>query len=75
MNSTRSTYVDFYVICGGLVDIQLAERHVDSKLIPKGNGIFDVAVQDKLVYSKFKTGSFPDEEQLVKELVSIYGGR
>ncbi|PID40597.1 MAG: hypothetical protein CR984_02405 [Proteobacteria bacterium] len=40
-------------------------------LIPKEGGIFDVCVGDKLVYSKFKTGTFPDEEQLVKDLASM----
>lgn len=44
-------------------------------LIPKGGGIFDVVVEDDLVYSKLKTGSFPDEEQLINELVSTYGSR
>lgn len=44
----------------------------ESKLIPDGRGIFDVVVKDKLVYSKFNTGSFPDEERLFNELVSAY---
>lgn len=45
----------------------------EPELVPKGGGIFDVAVDNKLVYSKFKTGSFPDESQLVDELVAAYG--
>jgi selenoprotein W-related protein len=45
------------------------------ELIPKGGGIFDVAVENELVYSKSQTGSFPDEERLVDELVSTFGGR
>ncbi len=45
----------------------------EPELVPKGNGIFDVSVQSELVYSKFKTGSFPDEEQLVDKLRSTYG--
>ena len=44
-------------------------------MIPKSGGIFDVKVDNELVYSKFKTGSFPDEDQLVNELVSAYKGR
>jgi len=43
----------------------------EPELVPKGNGIFDVAVQNELVYSKFKTGSFPDEEELVARLIDI----
>ena len=44
----------------------------EPEIIPEGGGIFDVVVEDELIYSKFKTGSFPDEEQLIKELVSAY---
>jgi len=40
----------------------------EPKLIPEGRGIFDVVVEDELVYSKFKTGSFPDEEQLIRAI-------
>ncbi len=47
----------------------------EPKLVSKGNGIFDVTVQNKLVYSKFKTGTFPDEEQLVDKLISTYGSK
>lgn len=46
---------------------------IGSELIPGGQGIFDVVVDRELVYSKFKTGSFPDEDQLINELVSVYG--
>jgi selT/selW/selH-like putative selenoprotein len=45
----------------------------ESELIAGGRGIFDVVVEDALVYSKFKTGSFPDEEELINELVATYG--
>ena len=47
----------------------------EPKLIPEGGGIFDIMVEEELVYSKFKTGSFPDEEELIRELVSTYGDR
>ncbi len=47
----------------------------EPKLIPEGRGIFDVVVEDELVYSKFKTGSFPDEKQLIIELVANYGSK
>ena len=47
----------------------------EPKLIPKGGGIFDIVVENELVYSKFKTGSFPDEEQLIRKLVSTYGSK
>jgi len=44
----------------------------EPELIAQGRGIFDVAINGELVYSKFKTGSFPDEEQLIAELLSTY---
>lgn len=33
---------------------------VEAKLVPGGNGIFDVIVDGGLVFSKFETGRFPD---------------
>ena len=46
---------------------------VEPRLIPQGRGIFDVVVEGKLVYSKFETGIFPDNDQLVAQLLSDYG--
>ena len=43
---------------------------VEPRLIPEGRGIFDVMVDGNLVYSKFKTGTFPDDDQLVGLLLS-----
>jgi len=42
---------------------------VEPELIPKGGGIFDVVVDGDLVYSKFDTGTFPDEDKLVASLL------
>ena len=38
----------------------------DLKLIPAGGGCFELTVGSDLVYSKLKTGSFPDEEEMVR---------
>jgi selenoprotein W-related protein len=38
----------------------------DLVLTPAGGGCFEVQYDDELVYSKLKTGQFPDEESLVK---------
>ena len=46
---------------------------VEPRLIPEGRGIFDVAVDGNLVYSKFETGTFPDDDQLVSLLLSDRG--
>lgn len=42
-------------------------------LIPGGGGIFDVTVDEKLLYSKFETGDFPDEDVLVSRLAADNG--
>ena len=47
---------------------------VEPMLIPKGRGIFDVMVNNNLVYSKFETGQFPDNDQLVSLLLLEAGG-
>ena len=40
----------------------------DFKLIPSGGGCFELTVDGELLYSKLKTGKFPDE-QWVLDLV------
>ncbi len=37
----------------------------DLKLIPSGGGCFELSVNGELVYSKLKSGEFPDEEWAV----------
>ena len=36
------------------------------KLVPTGGGAFEVSFNGDLVYSKLKTGEFPDESAMVK---------
>jgi selenoprotein W-related protein len=40
----------------------------DLKLIPAGGGCFELSVNGELVYSKLKTGSFPDEQWVLDAL-------
>ena len=42
------------------------QKIADLKLIPSGGGCFELTVNGKLIYSKLKTGEFPDEEWAVK---------
>jgi selT/selW/selH-like putative selenoprotein len=46
---------------------------VESRLVAEGRGIFDVVVDGNLVYSKFETGAFPDNDQLVNLLLAGHG--
>jgi selenoprotein W-related protein len=41
---------------------------VEAKLVPGSNGIFDVLVDQKLVFSKFQTGRFPEPGEVLQEL-------
>lgn len=34
----------------------------DLTLVPAGGGVFEVSVDDELIYSKAKTGQFPNEQ-------------
>jgi selenoprotein W-related protein len=37
----------------------------DLKLIPGGGGCFEVSLDGDLVYSKLKTGKFPEDKSIV----------
>ena len=39
---------------------------IETLLVPDGRGIFDVTLDGELVYSKFLTGTFPDDDHLVE---------
>ncbi|MBI3962667.1 MAG: SelT/SelW/SelH family protein [Deinococcus sp.] len=41
---------------------------VDAELIKSSNGIFDVSVDGKLVFSKYQTGRFPEPGEVVATL-------
>ena len=38
------------------------QQIVDLKLIPAGGGCFELSINGDLIYSKLKTGQFPDEK-------------
>ena len=44
------------------------ELGVDSQLVRGSGGIFDVSVDNKKIYSKYDTGKFPNERELVEQL-------
>ncbi len=41
---------------------------VEPELIAGGNGIFDVMVDGKLLFSKDQTGRFPADEEILEKL-------
>ena len=39
---------------------------MEARLIPGNNGIFDVKVDGRVVYSKYQTGRFPDPGEVLR---------
>ncbi|MCL4198017.1 MAG: SelT/SelW/SelH family protein [Phycisphaerales bacterium] len=52
----------------GLADEIKKRFKVNAELIESSGGVFEVTVNGRLVYSKAKTGEFPDNAKLLKEL-------
>jgi selenoprotein W-related protein len=48
----------------------LKQRIHDLKLVPSGGGCFELTVDGELLYSKLKTGKFPDEQELLDAVSS-----
>ena len=44
---------------------------MDAQLIKSSGGVFEVVVDNSLVYSKKATGEFPDEAKLVEQISSL----
>jgi selenoprotein W-related protein len=42
------------------------QRIRELKLIPAGGGCFELSVDGHLLYSKLKTGKFPDEQEMIQ---------
>jgi selenoprotein W-related protein len=46
-------------------------KEVEVDLIPSSGGVFEVSLDGKLLYSKQKTGRFPDQQEVEGLLASI----
>jgi len=44
------------------------EFGVEPQLVKGDNGIFDVVVDGRLVFSKFETGRFPEDQEVLDAL-------
>ena len=44
---------------------------VESELIPSSGGVFEITLDGKLVYSKQKTGRFPDKKDIEEIMANI----
>ncbi len=52
--------------------MQEAFKGSQIEMVAGSKGVFDVVVDDTLVYSKAITNQFPDEEMLIEELFAKY---
>tara|TARA_B100000959_G_C14436143_1_gene400665 strand:+ start:360 stop:524 length:165 start_codon:yes stop_codon:yes gene_type:complete len=44
----------------------IPEAKVQGNVKPPRSGAFEVTIDDKLVYSKFKTGGFPQKPDIIR---------
>ena len=44
------------------------ETGVETKLVKSTGGVFEIKYNGKLIYSKKKTGRFPDPGEIVKQI-------
>jgi selenoprotein W-related protein len=42
-------------------------------MLPSKGGCFELTVEGRTLYSKLKTGEFPDEDKLVKAVGDVLG--
>lgn len=42
-------------------------------LVPSGGGCFELSLDGQLIYSKLKTGEFPDEARMVAQIGNRLG--
>ena len=49
--------------------LQKFKQHIESlELEPSGGGCFEVTVDESLIYSKLKTGKFPNEASILGQI-------
>ena len=46
----------------------LKQKIQNLTLVPAGGGCFEVTVDGELIYSKLKTGEFPDEQSVLEDV-------
>lgn len=50
----------------GLADRIKKEFGINPELIPGSNGIYDIIVDEKTIFSKHQTKRFPDNDEIIK---------
>lgn len=44
---------------------------IEAELTRGDRGVFDVAADDSVVFSKYNTGRFPDDDEIIQTLAKI----
>ncbi|MBU1196711.1 MAG: Rdx family protein [Proteobacteria bacterium] len=53
-----------------MADLLKDELHADCELIPGSKGIYDVIVDDKMIFSKHQANRFPENEEILSLIKS-----
>jgi selT/selW/selH-like putative selenoprotein len=56
-----------------LAEAVKAEFGIEAKVIAGGGGVFDVHLDDSLVWSKFETGRFPEHREVLDRIAQVVG--
>ncbi len=44
---------------------------IEIEQIPSGNGVFDVALDGNLLYTKYETGRFPTPGEITRKIIPL----
>ena len=62
---------NYYPYASSLAAAIKNEIGISPKLIKSSGGVFEVAADGKLIFSKRSTGRFPDNNEMIQKLKSI----
>ena len=54
-----------------MADFIKSETGLDTELIESGGGVFEVTVNEKLIFSKKAEGYFPEDDEIVDQLKAL----
>jgi len=54
---------------------QYKQRIESLELVPSSGGCFELTLDDDLIYSKLRTGEFPDEAKLTKQVGQLLASK
>ena len=64
---------NFQPRAAGLADAIKTKMGLTPTLVPGSNGVYDIEVDGRTIFSKHQTKRFPDNEEIIKSLETISG--